>query len=326
LGEDPEHEKGPENLEEFLESRAFRELGIDFAAEEKAAREASGERAELVKRSFVNIRQSIKAAFEAYTQEGVFNYKERDRDEKELGAPDYAKDYSVKIPQEDLLTNLRMESDRAKERHAVTLNMSWSGLTQMLIKGEFKTFGDLTPEQRERLYRPNYENYEGRRKESEQALGFSEDTKVVYGCYSNIDGKEGRRGGAHSYGDCFVEIEPPQGISYTEGDSFNGDDTSVGRRKRSDTGAAYDKVEGRQVLEGQAHIAKAIYNLEEKFMEEYGYRSIPTYIEAQIPNFTTEMIKRINVPNAIAKENILMNLERSQNADAWRDKIKVVDQ
>lgn len=320
----PEVEATAEDLEQFLGTEVFCQLGVDSESEQRILMEANEGRAELIKRSFENTRNSVKAFFEAYSEQGIIDQKQRKADEARPGEVSDSKDYRVKVPKEDLLKALAAEASKTKEGHSVTLNMNWKGMMLMLRDGKLKTFEDLKPEQKDALYR-TYANYGDRRKQTERSLGFAEDTPIAYGCYANTEGSEAKVGGASTYGDFFIEIEPPEDVSYTEGDSFNGNDTLAGAKKRENTKEEYTQARGRQILEGQVHVAKAIYNLEKGFGEQYGSGGTPTYIEAQVPNFKMDMIKRINVPNESAKNNILINLDKIPNGEYWRDKINVVE-
>jgi hypothetical protein len=319
----PQVETAVENLEQFLGTEVFSQLGIDSESEQGLLTEANEGRIELIKKSFENTRNSVRAFFEMYSEQGIIDQKQRKTDEERPGEASDSKDYRVKVPKEDLLKALAVEASKTKENHAVTLNMNWKGVMLMLRDSKLKTFEDLKPEQKLRLYR-TYANYGERRQKTEQDLGFAEDASIAYGCYANTEGKEAKTGGAGTYGDFFIEIEPPENISYTEGDSFNGNDTLAGARKREDIKEEYTQVRGRQILEGQVHIAKAIYNLEKSYREQYDSGGTPTYIEAQIPNFKMDMIKRINVPDENARQNILINLDKVPNGEYWRDKIKIV--
>lgn len=304
-------------LNEYLNGDVFEKFGLTKEAEEKILYETPEGKREALQRSLENTRDSIRAFFEVYSEQGITDKNSRDAE------MDSTKDYKVKIQREDLFEALSSEANNVKEKNSVTLNMNWKGVMLMLRDGGFKTFKDLKPEQQAALYRI-YANYNERRKDLEQELGFAEGTPVAYGCYANSEGDEAKLGGASQYGDFFIEIEPPDNVSYTEGDSFNGNDTLAGSRKRENTKTEYTQTKNRQILGGQVHVAKAIYNLEKGFVKKYGSGGMSTYIEAQIPDFKLDMIKSIKVPDENAKQNILRNLDKIPNGENWREKIKVV--
>ena len=245
---------------------------------------------------------------------------------------DRIQDLSVfrrKLPREELTEALRKEFNSVESNHAITINIGWEPLMATLREGEFKTVAQLTPEQIETLRRKSGREissyYVHERKRMEDLLGFKESDRVVYGALANTGGDEGRRGGAPTYGDIFLEMEDDPGITYTEGDSFNMNHSPTQQEKRFDYEPDFKGVK-EQAYGKAALVSKAVDNLEGNVSRRLtGTQSGLVYIEAQIPNPTLDRIKRIRVPKKFEK-TVLAGLAELPDGDKWKEKISIIEE
>jgi len=234
-----------------------------------------------------------------------------------------------KLPREELVEALHKEFDSVENNHAITINIGWESLMATLREGEFKTVAQLTPEQIETLRRKSYREissfYLDQRKKTEDLLGFKENDRVVYGALANSGGDEGRRGGAPTYGDIFLEMEDDPGITYTEGDSYNMNASPTQNEKDFDYRPDFKGIK-RQAYGKTALISKAVDNVEGSVSERLtGTRAGLVYIEAQIPNPTLDRIKRIRVPKKF-ETTILAGLTELSDGDKWKEKISIIEE
>jgi hypothetical protein len=84
IGETPE-QKEKRELREYLENEVFPKLGLTEEEKEKALAEAPADKKELVERSYGNVRASVMAFTEYYSQKGIHDKSTIEQDEKRAG-------------------------------------------------------------------------------------------------------------------------------------------------------------------------------------------------------------------------------------------------
>ncbi len=241
-------------------------------------------------------------------------------------------DYWQKFTQEELLEQLSIEAERLKNDFKIQINISAGNLLKALEQGELKTSRQLSSEELKKLAQQQgrhfSEDYFKTRNRLEKEMELPEDQPIVYGTYVDSKGPEGKAGGAPAYGDIFVEVKPKDKFSITEGDSYTSNDSPTGQRKSANLDVGFQNVVTRQLQMEHGHIAKAIYNIEQKITKEY-YNINPhpfTYIETQMPNLILDDIEKINIPARHIEKFQQLIKQRVPDFEKWLNKINIIEQ